>query len=404
MEYSAIEEGSALRAGEERLASSLKHARTADSDRQALRPRASHRAKGLKDVIRQIKADRAWAKSRGEGVHIAIVDTGVCGEMKEFPEWKRSPFSTDRFGNPWGDVDYHGSMVACIAAGTSAAGGRFDGVAPDATLISCRVPFGEFDEAYICPIYEHLIQLVEKGEIDRLVINNSWALRGSGEPKIDPSNSFLAIVRKAVNLGIVVVFAAGDNNTCAEADSKSKSCPNTIWGANSLDEVITVGTVDESGSIDALPRGLNRWEMCHRNGSWGPGQFARATIKPDCVAPTYGEVMWGRGYQSMVWWGTSGAAPQVSGLAALLLARDASLTPGEIKEIIRCSCVSLALPPESAGAGMIDCERALALLESGKARTESFLPTSDFGEPAVRFAGLPPITAAKNDNLKEIRQ
>src|SRR5262249_41061608 len=109
------------------------------------RAAAGDQTRGLNDVLRQIRADRGWGKRRGKGVHIAIIDTGICGQMREFPEWKRSRFSTDRFGNPWGDVSCHGSMVACVAAGTSSEGGRYDGVAPDATLISCRVPFGDFN-------------------------------------------------------------------------------------------------------------------------------------------------------------------------------------------------------------------------------------------------------------------
>jgi subtilisin family serine protease len=358
VKYSARLESGALRGVESWLKPTSKHAPTADSDRQAVRPRASDRAKGLKDVIRQIRADRAWARSRGEGVHIAIVDTGVCGQMREFPEWKRSPFSTDRFGNPWGDVSYHGSMVACVAAGTSAEGGRFDGVAPDATLISCRVPFGDFDEQYLYPVYDHLIQLVEKGEIGRLVINNSYAPRNKEAAEKSWSDAFVALVRRAVSLGIVVVFAAGDNNKVT--DGEAVSMLDTIWGVNSIDEVITVGTVDERGRMDGPQAGLGSRELCHRNSSRGPGQLARTTVKPDCVAPTYGEVVWGCGYQSMVWWGTSGAAPQVSGLAALLLAANPKLTPSEIKETIGNTCINLGLPREWAGSGLIDCEAALA--------------------------------------------
>ena len=403
-EYSARLENSALRGGERSFNPTLKHAPTADSDRQSLRPRASDRAKGLRDVLRQIKADRAWARSRGKGVHIAIVDTGVCGQMKEFPQWKRSPFSTDRFGNPWGDVDYHGSMVACIAAGTRAESGRFDGVAPDATLISSRVPFDDFDDANLCPIYEYLIGLVEDGDVGRLVVNNSYGLRNRNEPELDPASKFIGLVRKAVSVGIVVVFAAGDNNIPGEGEPALPRPVNTIWGANSLDEVITVGTVDQSGSMDRVPPGLPERSLCHRNSSRGPGQLSRSTIKPDCVAPTYGEVMYGCGYQSMLWWGTSGAAPQVSGLAALLLAENPELSPDEIKVIIRESCVSLGLPPEYAGAGMIDCEAAMELAKNLKPQRQSFLSNYAFGEPAVRIAGLPLITATTNhNNAKEIR-
>ena len=30
--------------------------------------------------------------------------------------------------------------------------------------------------------------------------------------------------------------------------------------------------------------------------------------KPDVVAPTYGEVVWGNGYRVMEWWGQAGRA------------------------------------------------------------------------------------------------
>ncbi|KAF0243915.1 MAG: peptidase S8/S53 subtilisin kexin sedolisin, partial [bacterium] len=92
---------------------------------------------GLNDIIKQINADQAWQKGfTGKGVHIAIIDTGIQGEAKEFSALgKKSPhqWSSSPEIDPWKDSDIHGTMIACVAAANSQSGGRFSGVAPDTT-------------------------------------------------------------------------------------------------------------------------------------------------------------------------------------------------------------------------------------------------------------------------------
>ena len=129
--------------------------------------------------------------------------------------------------------------------------------------------------------------------------------------------------------------------------------PNTIWAVNSIDEVISVATVDwlESNVTDGSE---------HANSSRGPGQWSVRQDKPDVAAPTYGEVAWGGGYRPMEWWGTSGACPQVAGLAALLLSINLLLTAAEIRTIIRTQARVLAgASPKCVGAGIIDCQAAV---------------------------------------------
>jgi serine protease AprX len=160
----------------------------------------------------------------------------------------------------------------------------------------------------------------------------------------------------------VVVYAAGNNHydvLCNHDPTKCSS--NTIWAVNSMDEVLSVGTVNWDNRMDTGQ---------HANSSRGPGQWANVHKKPDCVAPTYGEIIWGSGYQVMEWWGTSGACPQVAGLAALLLSAEPRLTPAQVGDIIRQTCRDIQLPKTCAGAGLIDCEAAVAQVKKRRARPQ----------------------------------
>ena len=309
----------------------------------------------LTDVLAHTRASDAWAVSRGAEVHIAMVDTGICGTMPEFAGAKKSPFQWPASGqNPWTDQVGHGSMTASIAAGSTASGGRYNGVAPDSTIIACKT---SFDDTELYQIYDYLIQLVQNKSIGRLVISNSYGSYVCAPPSIQRTDPFPSIVALAVSLGIVVVFAAGNNHVVVCGNDPAQCAPNTIWGANSMDEVLAVGTVDRNNRMDQPPSGPGPYT--HRDSSRGPGQLAVNTSKPDCVAPTYGDVMWGCGYTPMEWWGTSGAAPQVAGLAALMLAKNQSLTPAQIRTIITQSCVNIGLAATCAGAGLIDCLTAV---------------------------------------------
>lgn len=314
-----------------------------------------HHEKSLNDVLTHIRARLAWKSGTGKGVHIAVVDTGICGGMPEFPAWKKSPYGWSYHGSHWTDLRGHGSMAACVAAATSSNGGRFDGVAPGATLISCKT---SFDDTELYQVYDYLIGLVEKHEIGPLVISNSYGSYQCSPPDLAADDPFTGIVRLAVAKGITVVFAAGNNHVNVCGHSPLACGPNSIWGVNSLEEVISVGTVDETNRMDQPPKTANGFS--HRDSSRGPGQFAKSRSKPDCVAPTYGEVMWGCGYAAMEWWGTSGAAPQVAGLAALLLGRNPGLSPAEVKEIIRSTAVRLPVEETCVGSGLINCEAALS--------------------------------------------
>lgn len=309
------------------------------------------------DVMVHNGASRIWSEATGSGVTIAIVDTGVDGARPDFPN--RSPYSyAPSFTTAWEDPAGHGTMCAAVACGSSTSGARHSGVAPDATLLSARSTLKATD-LYL--IYQHLLKEYNNDSFPGgLVVSNSYALYTCTAPSFSQGHPYLDLVRLCVQAGMVFVFAAGNNHAAGLCNFPADDHgPNTIWAVNSIDEVITVGTVnwDESNQV---PGGE------HANSSRGPGQWSHRQDKPDLVAPTYGEVAWGGGYQPMEWWGTSGACPQVAGLAALLLQSRPALTPEEIRRTLRATARPLGAPSSCVGAGILDCEAAVrSLSDSG---------------------------------------
>lgn len=313
---------------------------------------APWQTKSVVDVMDHIDAPKAWKKARGKNVTIGIVDSGISSVMPEFPASKLSQHSKSYvYSSPWNDSIGHGSMCACAAGATSSSGGKFDGVAPDSMLMSLRTSLYATD---IYKLYEWVIMTKKADKFPGpVVLSNSYGSYVCSPPNSFPNtHPYYQIVKEAVRENIPVIFAAGNNHFDELCNHDPTQCsPNSIWLVNSADEVMSVGTVNWNNKMDTGK---------HANSSRGPGQWASAgSSKPDCVAPTYGEIVWGSSYTTMEWWGTSGACPQVAGLAALILSIDPSLTPSQVYDIIRKSCDSIGLPKNCAGSGIINCLSAV---------------------------------------------
>jgi subtilisin family serine protease len=269
----------------------------------------------------------------------------------DFPRWKRGGGISFAYpGQAWHDDSGHGAMTACIAAATSLCGGKFNGVAPHAKILACRTSFRTND---VFMLLDQLIKRISSKELrGPVIVNASFGLSGHEPPNVARKHPYVTAIEHLVSMGVVVVCAAGNNHP-VDIDPAA-DVPDTIWGPNSLDCVCCVGAIDWRDRND---------EGIHAKSSRGPGQWAGSKTKPDCVAPSYGEVLWGSAYRSMRWWGTSGAAPQVAGLAALVLSYTrGGLNPKEVKDAILDGCTHLAGSPVRVGHGLINCEQTMSLL------------------------------------------
>lgn len=98
--------------------------------------------------LQDMQADDMWKVSKGKGVTVAVIDTGVKaslpelqGQVLEGADVSRSPTGAHK------DTDGHGTNIAALIAGTGASGG-IQGLAPEAKILPVKdVLDGRVDSA-----------------------------------------------------------------------------------------------------------------------------------------------------------------------------------------------------------------------------------------------------------------
>lgn len=278
--------------------------------------------------------EKAWETTRGEGVRIAVIDTGIGRGPVEFEGAVVGGTDVSGIGTadgrtPVGAVDSnHGSWVASLAAGrgTGPETGMI-GVAPEAELLSVSVGFGaSATRSFTDQIAEAIRWSVDNGAD---VINMSLT---TNAPDWDRSwdDAFLY----AMENDVVIVVAAGNRGS----GTTRVGAPATIPG------VLTVAGVDPLGkaSVEASTQGI--------------------TI--GVSAPSENLVGVSADGRLVLWNGTSGAAPIVAGIAALVRSAhpelDAANVINRIVDTARPASGASAVPDPLYGYGLVDAAAAVS--------------------------------------------
>lgn len=245
----------------------------------------------------------AWNTTRGAGVTVAVIDTGIDGSVVELSGAVIGGTDVSGLGSSNGQTPVggdaqdsgHGTMVASLLAGRGTGDGAgLIGVAPEATLLSVSVAFGESSSAVSNDdqIAQGIRWAVDNGAD---VINMSLTRNTLFWPQ-SWDDAFLY----AFENDVVVVAAAGNRGS----GTTEVGAPATIPG------VLTVAGVDrdKTASFDASSQGI--------------------TIA--VAAPSEKLVGAVPGGSYVLWDGTSAAAPIVSGLVALVRAAYPQLTAAEV--------------------------------------------------------------------------
>ena len=356
---------------------------------------AAEGAAGLKEI----GATVAWAQYglTGNGVTVAVVDSGVAAHpdlgsrlLAAIDFTSATPtVSTSPLGDPGG----HGTHVAGLIAGDgTSSGGLYAGVAPKADLVDVRV-IGADGSTTLSIVLRGLEWILQNRRSYNIrVVNMSFGAAA----RLSYTDDLLATAAEVLTFaGLVVVVAAGN----------SGPGPATITTPAIDPFVITVGALDDAGTPSLLDDSIASFS------SRGPTPVD-GIAKPDLVAPGRKMVSLRAAGSTLdtlfplrrvgtdpladpayfVLSGTSMATPVVAGVVALLLERDPSLTPAQVKYRLVSTTTPLAFANAfSAGSGMVNVPAAIASLDRGRGRSafritnafanESFTPL--FGQTLV---------------------
>lgn len=275
---------------------------------------------GLQHGVDEMHVLEAQRWSRGEGVRIAIVDTGVDvthPELSGHIRWTGD--FVGREGEPEVPPDHHGTAVAGVIVASVDNGIGIVGVAPSAELLVLRACWERSPDERrgICSSFTLAKALVAAIERRPDVLNLSLA--GPSDPLLQ------RLLTVAVERGIVVVAARGDR--------AEDLFPAGVGG------VVAVGAPREPEGIGAVG-----------------GPRLRTLLAPgDEILTTTP----GGGFDFVS--GHSLAAAHVSGIAALLLARRPHLTGEQLDRLLR-ETSSHVSASGTGGPGVVDACDALARL------------------------------------------
>jgi serine protease AprX len=328
----------------------------------------------------------------GKGVTVAVVDSGcdashpdlanrvkhnvilASGEyVNQHPNGDNTIAVATETG-PYQNSDLgsgHGTHVAGIIAADSSSvsdGSRY-GVAPDAELVCFAIGLVLFTSAVVTA-YDYLLRQPDLWGVD--VINNSW---GNVFRQFDP-NDPVSVITKAVNdLGVTVVFAAGNAGTDEMSMNPFSMAPWVISvGAGNLDYDLgsfsSTGLQFDNSAGGQIGAGGHTVYSGDRIGLYHPDVVAPGvSISSTCdtAGTAIGPCPPGSNATAS---GTSMAAPHVAGAAAVLLQANPALTPNQVQLALQATARQMVggngkpLPFFMQGYGYVDLAAAVALVRS----------------------------------------
>jgi len=274
----------------------------------------------------------AWALSKGAGVIVAVVDSGVVGNHEDLAGavLPGTDFVSPG-GNGWDDQYFHGTFVAGLIAAHVGNGLGIAGAAPAVKILPVRVLDGS-GSGNSANVAAGVIYSADHGA---RVINLSL-----GGTVADPG--LHAAIAYAESKGSVVVAAAG--NSGAGSDSAHPS--QKIYPA-AFPEVIAVGAVDSHDQR---------------------ASFSNVDDYVDVVAPGVGVISTSNGstHSYAVGDGTSFAAPYASADVALIEATNPKLGAASVRRVLEVTARDLGPVGRDAsyGYGLISARAVLRAMSS----------------------------------------
>jgi serine protease AprX len=283
----------------------------------------------------------------GHGVDVALIDTGavpvpalsspdavVNGPDLSFDHQAGTADGLDTYG--------HGTHMAGIIAARGDT--STEGIAPGSRLVNMKVGSsdGAVDVSQVIASIDWVVEHRHDNGLNIRVINLSYGTDSTQPYQVDP---LAHAVESAWRNGIVVVTAAG-NSGGALIDPASDPFVVTV-GAADLGGNVSSPSDDSVASFSSVGSAARRVDLV------APGTSIVSLRNPGSTIDTaHPEARVGTA--GFVGSGTSQATAVVSGAVADLLQERPSLTPDQVKAVLRSTARPIAGGGPGQGAGMIN--------------------------------------------------
>lgn len=274
---------------------------------------ATYAAETIPWGINRIDAERAWEVTRGAGIRVAVIDTGIDHLHHDLnPNFAGGVSFVE--GESFTDGNGHGTHVAGII-GARQNGSGVIGVAPNCSLYSVkalnRLGHGR---------YSSIISAILWSVRNRMDVIN-MSLGGSSH-----SQALQNACDYAYQHNVLLVAAAGNTHHGA------------VGFPAAYDSVIAVSAIDKLGNLASFSAKGSQVDLC------APGVQIYSTLPGN----RYGHLN-----------GTSMASPHVAGAAALAVSSHRFTRAESIRKLLEISADNLGVPgrDDMFGHGLVDAEQ-----------------------------------------------
>ena len=263
-------------------------------------------------VLNMLDVEPVWSVTRGAGVTVAVIDSGVNGNVSDLsgavlpsqPDY--TGLKTPESNKDWGK---HGTWMASIIAGRGAEG--LIGVAPAAKILSVRVIPDSTDPGY--HQYDTEPEQTIQDELAhgiRTAVNDGAKVISMSIGYSAPSGAVRAALQYADSHGAVLVASSGNSG---QSDEKADHGWSPVSFPADYPGVLSVAAVDGNGN---------------------PASFSSSNLSVQVAAPGDNVPAQGRDNQPYTVDGTSPACALVAGVAALIKSEYPAISPAQVVEAI----------------------------------------------------------------------
>ena len=285
------------------------------------------------------QSDSAWTVTAGEGVNVAVLDTGLAEGGPDGIGCVAPGINIINSRKLPNDRDGHGTHVSGTIAQRTNNGTGVAGMAYGACIMPVKV-LDDNGSGSTADIADGIYYAVENGA---QVINMSLGTDARSQVISDPFMD--SALEHAYTTGVTVVCAAGNEGYAANV-SYPAIYPTTIGvGATDYTNSVT-GYSNKGTGLDLVAPGGDLSKDQNSDG-YGDGVLQETRINNQ----------WGYWFFE----GTSMASPHVAAIAAMLIASQTATTPDEVRTVLTATALDLGEegPDFVSGHGLVQAYDAL---------------------------------------------